>query len=263
MKRLHKYTTIARVSLINAFQYPGAVVGGVVFYVVILFVFFSLWRVIYRQQTVAGLTLPQMMWYLCASELVAYGCRTGVFGQMNEDVKTGAVAYQLGRPYHYVAYQFANALGGMMFGFALYASLGTALALIFVGPLPGFRAAVLPLLLVSFALGVTTNFFLQMGLGLTAFRLEENAAFYWIYSKLILMLGVFMPVDILPLGLQRVVKCLPFSYVAWVPARLFAGFSWELFAQIFPMQVLWTIVAVAFATAMYRFGARGIQANGG
>jgi len=263
MRALRKYGTVLRLSLQNAFVYRSNVIGGFLFYTVFIFVFFNLWRAIYREGQVAGYSLTQMVWYLCMTELIMFGCKSNIYGQMNEEVKSGSIAYQLNKPYHYVVYQFFNAAGGMLFNLIIYGILAIILGMIMVGPIPGFRLANLPFALISALLGMVINFFFLMTLGLTSFRLEENFAFFLIYQKLVFMLGMFIPVEFLPGWLQGITRCLPFPYVTWAPARLIVAFSWEFFREVLPVQILWALVSVLSALGMYRYGVAGIQAHGG
>ncbi|HCS72724.1 MAG TPA: hypothetical protein DIW17_02480 [Clostridiales bacterium] len=263
MKWIEKYSTVLRISLQNTFVYRSNAVGGLLFYSLFIFVFFNLWRAIYQGGEVAGYSLTQMVWYLCMTELIVFGCKSSVFGQMNEDVKSGSIAYQLNRPYHYIIYQFSNALGGMIFNLLIYGTMAIILGLIMVGPIPGFRISALPFGLFSAVLGITINFFFMMVLGLTAFRLEENTAFFLIYQKLVFMLGMFIPLEFLPKWLQSIARCLPFSYVAWAPARLIVAFSWDFFWQVIPMQLLWIFISIILSVSMYSYGVKGIQAHGG
>jgi len=261
--KLGKYLAIAKINLHQAIVYRSNVLGGLLFYALFIFVFFSLWRAIYHGGEVQGYSLRQVVWYLCITELLVFGCRTPVFTQMNEDIKTGALAYQLIRPCHYVAYQFAGAVGRMVFNLVCFGILAVVLGMMMVGPLPDYALTTLPLGILSAVLGLVINFFLLMCLGLTAFRLEENGAFYLVYQKLVFMLGMFIPLEFLPGWLQRIARWLPFPYVAWAPARLLVAFSWPLFWQILPLQVFWAAIAIELSLLLYRQGMRGLQANGG
>lgn len=261
--KLVKYFAIAKINLHHAFVYRSNVIGGLLFYTLFIFVFFSLWRAIYQGGEVQGYSLKQVVWYLCITELLVFGCRTSVFSQMNEDIKTGALAYHLIRPCHYVGYQFAGALGSMLFNLVCFGTLAIFLGMVMVGPLPDYAFATLPFGILSAALGMVINFFLLMCLGLTAFRLEENGAFFLVYQKLVFMLGMFIPLEFLPNWLQRIARWLPFPYVAWAPARLIVAFSWDLFWQVLPMQVAWSMVAIGLSLILFRQGMRGLQANGG
>jgi ABC-2 type transport system permease protein len=263
MKNIKKYLTVLRISLQNAFVYRSNAIGGLVFYSLFIFVFFNLWRAIYQGGEAAGYSLTQMVWYLCMTELIVFGCKNGIYNEMNEDVKSGSIAYQLMRPYHYVFYQFFNALGSMFFNLIIYGVLAVVLGLIMVGPIPNFRLSLLPWGLCSVILGMVINFFMMMTLGLTAFKLEDNLAFFLIYQKLVFMLGMFIPVEFLPKWLQGIAHWLPFSYVAWAPAKLIVAFSWEFFWQVIPIQIFWAILSLMLALGMYSYGVRSLQAHGG
>lgn len=263
MRLMRKYGTVFTLSLQNAFHYRSNVFGGLLFYTLFIFVFFNLWRAIYQGGRVAGYSLTQMVWYLCITELIVFGSRTRIFEQMNEDVKSGSIAYQLNRPYHYVFYQFFHALGGMIFSFLVYGLLAVLLGMIMVGPIDSFNLTTSLFAVLSAVVGLIINFFFLMSLGLTAFRLEENFAFYLIYQKLIFMLGMFIPLEFLPAWLQTLARWLPFSYVAWAPARLMVSFSWALFWEVFPVQLLWAAASVLLALGMYRLNVADVQAHGG
>jgi ABC-2 type transport system permease protein len=263
VNKWRKYLVIARIHVQNAFNYRVRVVSSLLFYTLFIFVFFSLWQAIYREGSVNGYTHGQVVWYLIVTELVVFGCRIPIVGEINEDIKTGAMAYLLNRPMHYIAYQAAAAVGHVAVNLLFTGSLAVVLGFVFVGPVPNFQWAGLPLILLSMLLGIALQFFCLMAVGLTAFRLEDNSAVYLIFQKLVFMLGMFLPVEFLPGWLQGIAKALPFSYVAWAPAKLFVNFSWELFLQVVPMQVLWIAVAAGISVLMYRGGMRNLQTNGG
>lgn len=263
MKRGYKYVRIAGVSLQNSLAYPGNVLSGLGFYALFIYVFFCLWRAIYGGGLSADFSLPQMVWYLCLTEVVAFGTRSTLFGQMNEDIKSGAIAYHMARPYHYVWYQFAYGLGQMALNLVMFGAAALAMGMLTVGPLPTFRLVHLPPMLLSLLLGTCLTFFVQLALGLTAFYWEDNTGAFFVYSKLVFMLGTFLPLEFLPQWLQRVARFLPFSYVAWAPARLVVDFSWPMFWQLVPVQCLWLVLAGFGAFAMFRLGARRVSANGG
>ncbi len=260
---MKKYLRIASASLQSAIAYRGNVWTGFCFYVLFLYVFFNLWRAIYAGGRVEGYSFVQMVWYLCVTELIAFGTRSNIYRQITDDVKNGQVAYQLNRPYKYVSYQFASALGPTLFNFAIYAALAVVVGLVLVGPIPGYELRTLPLAGLSMLLGIGMNFFFMMALGLSAFRIEENFGLFLVYQKLVFMMGTFIPVEFLPGWMQGIAKVLPFSYVSWAPAKLVVAFDWQFFFQAVPVQAAYLAVAIGLAEWAYRMGVRDIQANGG
>lgn len=263
MSKLRKYAVITRISFSNTIVYRASTVSRFFFYTLFIYVFMSLWRAIYQEGSVNGYGYAQIVWYLIMTEFVGFACGTDIFRTMNEEIKSGSIAYQIGRPTHYVLYQFANSMGQFIFNFVSFGILAGALGLMFVGPLPGFRLAGLAPLLLSIALSVLLNYFFLMLIGLSAFVLEDNFALYLIYQKLNFMLGMFLPVEFLPSWLQPVAKNLPFSYVSWAPAKIFVNYSPELCLELIPRQAGWTAAAVALTFFCYRQSARRLQVNGG
>ena len=258
-----KYLTIARISLRNAWAYRAGTAFRLILYALYVFVLFCVWKAVYRGGEIAGFSLTQMVWYVSLTEFIVFGCRTGIFGDLNEDIKSGDIAYQLNRPYHFLAYQAANALGETAVNSCFYLLAAIALGLALAGPLPHFALWQLPPIALSMALGMALNFLSMMALGLTAFYLEENTAFFLIWSKLVFKLGMFLPVEFLPDWLQTVARSLPFSYIAWAPARLAVSFDWAHFAATVPLQALWVVLLAGLSVLLYGKGVKRIHANGG
>ena len=263
MRIIKKYTTIARVSLGNAVMYRAALISRFCFYTLFIYVFMSLWRAIYQEGSVHGYSYVQIVWYLVMTEFITFTSGTDIYNKMNEDVKSGAIAYLIGRPTHYVFYQLSNSLGQIMLNFVSFGILASALGLIFVGPLYTFTIAGLLPLLLSIALGIILNYFFLMLIGLSAFIMEENFSLFLIYQKLCFMLGMFLPVEFLPVWLQPIAKSLPFSYVYWAPARLFVDYSRELAFELIPRQAAWVLALAALTLVCYRLSVRCLQVNGG
>jgi ABC-2 type transport system permease protein len=258
-----KYAVITRVSATNALAYRSNIYARFGFYTLFIYTFMSLWRAIYAESGVHGYSHGQIVWYLIMTEYITFASGRGVFSSMNEDVKSGAIAYQLGRPVHYVFYQFAGALGQMLPNFIGFGMLGAVLGLIFVGPLGTFTFAEILPVAVSLFLGVVINYFFMMLIGLSAFIMEDNFSLYLIYQKLCFLLGLFLPVEFLPGWLQPVALAMPFSYVYWAPAKIFVDFSPGLFFQLAPRQLFWAAAAVGLTMAAYSAAVKRLQVNGG
>ena len=263
MTILRKYFIISKVSFSNAIAYRAAIISRFCFYTLFIYVFMCLWHAIYQEGSVHGYGYEQMVWYLIMTEFIGFACGTHIFSSMNDDVKSGSIAYQLGRPTHYVFYQFANSMGQILLNLISFGVLAFILGIIFVGPLKTFTPAGLPPLILSVALSILLNYFFLMLIGLSAFIMEDNFALYLIYQKINFMLGMFLPVEFLPDWLQPVAKNLPFSYVYWAPAKIFVSYSPELFWELIPRQAMWTAISIVLVLLCYRLSTRRLQVNGG
>lgn len=261
--KLKKYLTTYNISLRNAIYYRSNLVGGIIMYTLFIYVFFCLWQIIYQGDTIAGYTFPQMIWYVCATEVVAMSMGFGSFYQIGQEIKNGSIAYKLGRPYHYIWYQFANSLGSSSIRFIVFTAIAGVVGTIFVGAPPITNFWAILFFIISLLLSFLLKFFMLMSIALTAFFVEENRPFFFIYSKLVLILGTFVPIEFFPNWLQSVLKYMPFSLVAWAPAKMFVGFSWDHALFAIPAQLIWTLIFINVAMATYRKGVRAIHVHGG
>lgn len=266
MKRLNKYCKIAKTSISNNIVYFWDFFGRNVFFMFIMFIYLMLWNAIYLQKgenVLGGLTINDMIWYLVVTELVTLS-RSNIFNQINEDVKGGAIAYQLNKPYSYIAYCFSNSFGETFTKLVTNSIAGIMVGLVFVGPLKDFSIGSLPFIILSLGAGCCLNFFIYMSLALTAFWIEENSAFFWIYSKLVFTLGgMLLPIDMFPEWLQGISRYLPFAYVTYTPARLAVDFSIGRFVQGFSIQMAYIGAFILISVLLYRRGVRNVNVNGG
>lgn len=263
MKRIRKYWLVAATSLQSNLAYSSSFLFGIVFYAFLIFIFTQLWGTIFGNgRTISGYSRDQMIWYCIITEMVMLS-GSGIFQDLNTDIKGGNIAYLLNKPYNYIMYQFSNCMGLSAVKLVLNAMIGILIGLLFIGGLKSFNAVYLPFMVLSILLGIVLNFFLQATIGLTAFWLEENTAFFWVYQKLVLILGTFLPVEFFPKWVQNITLSLPFSYVTYGPAKLFVDFSPEKCLNIILMQSLYLILIVLACFIVYRKGVKVLNVNGG
>jgi ABC-2 type transport system permease protein len=233
-----------------------------VFFVVIVFIFWSLWRVVFAgRAALGGLTIVQTLWYLTFTETVELS-KSRVLFQVQEEVKDGTVSVTLAKPYSYPLFQLARAMGESVVKIVPLLLEGLVLGTLFVGPLPGYLAS-LPFGIVLIVMGLLiTNLWLLL-VGLISFWTEETAPFSWIIQKLVFILGgLFLPINLFPAWLAGVARYLPFAFSAYWPA--YAMVSGERGAFLFGLAgaaayvvVLGVAVALLFSTGRRRIHAQG------
>ena len=265
MKFLRKYGQISKITMSNSLVYFWNFLSKNIFFVFIMFIYLMLWKNIYAQKgsTIAGLSLSAMIWYLVITELVTLS-RTDIHVQVNEDVKSGNIAYLLNKPYNYVLYCFSYFLGEVGIKLLSNGIIGLSIGFIYAGALDNFNVVHLPFIVLSIIIGCCINFFIYITLALTSFWFEENTAFFWIYSKLIFTLGgMLIPLELFPNWLGKISMYLPFAYVTYVPARLAVDFSFENFHKQFSVQLLYLGIFFILSMTLYRKGAKNLNVNGG
>lgn len=265
MKLLRKYGQISKITMSNSLVYFWNFLSKNIFFVFIMFIYLMLWKNIYAQKgsTIAGLSINAMIWYLIVTELITLS-RTDIHLQVNEDVKSGNIAYLLNKPYNYVLYCFSYFVGEVSIKLLTNGIVGLFIGLIYAGTLENFNFAHSPFIFLSLIVGCCIHFFIYITLALTSFWFEDNTAFFWIYSKLIFTLGgMLIPIELFPSWLQRVSKFLPFAYVTYVPARLVVDFSFSNFYKQFSVQLIYLGIFFILSMTLYKKGAKNLNVNGG
>lgn len=170
----------------------------------------------------------------------------------------------LNKPYNYVVYCFSYFIGEIGLKLLTNAVIGLAIGFIYAGGLKNFNIISLPFIILSLLVGCCINFFIYITLALTSFWIEDNTAFFWIYSKLVFTLGgMLMPIELFPKWLQKISHYLPFSYVTYVPARLAVDFSFLNFYKHFSIQLIYMGLFFLSALVLFSRGVKNINVNGG
>ena len=262
---IQKYSWIGLTAARSNLAYLSEVATRTLFLAVILYIFLRLWQVTYGEtgaQQLGGLTLPQMLWYLAMTEALTLSAPR-IAAEVDQDVRTGALAVQLIRPIEYPLARLWTTLGERVVRFGLNTGVGAALALLMVGPI-SFSAGGLLLFALALPLAFTLEFMGQFLIGLAAFWLEDTSGLMLIYSRVTMILGgMLIPLELFPPALQPILRALPFSSIIYGPARMFVHPEAAFLAGLVLRQGL-AIGALALAVALvYRAGLRRIHSNGG
>src|SRR5262249_20775858 len=150
--------------------------------------FSSIWRAVAESGAAAGGGRPpgEMLWYLAVTEWVLMSAPLVQF-QIEEDIHRGDVAYQIARPASWLGARVANGLGALAVRAPLLLVVAFITAWTVAGP-PTRPAG----LVVAAALGVvatTVVTLFHVGIGVAAFWLGDVAPAYWIWQKLLFVLG--------------------------------------------------------------------------
>ncbi len=265
MIAVRKYTWVGLTAARSNAAYLGEMITRFLFLGIILFIFLQLWRVTYTEssaQQLGGFTLAQMLWYVAMTEALTLS-NPLIAEEVDQDVRTGALAIQLIRPLSYPLYRLWMALGERAVRFPMNALVAILIVLTFVGPIP-----FTPLGLLYFALSLPFSFvlhFLGMFLiGLGAFWLEDTSGLRLIYSRVTMILGgMLIPLELFPENLQGLLRLLPFSSMVYGPAHLFVRPDGAFLVDLLVRQGVAIVLFVAVIAVVYRSAIKRINANGG
>ena len=106
----------------------------------------------------------RMLWYLTLTEAIALS-EARVAQLVDEDVRTGALAVQLVKPFSYPLYRLAGNLGERLTRFSANLLVGAVLRILLVG-LPVWDWRFLPLAMIAVVLAFVIDFLSQFSIGL-------------------------------------------------------------------------------------------------
>lgn len=260
-----KYLAVLRVSIASNLAYVMEVFFRSLLLIVLVFILSQLWETTFSARgakLINGFSINDMIWYLCAAEAFVMSLPT-LTRRIDQEVRSGQLAYLLGKPCSYVLYNFAHYLGERLVRLVMNAAVASLLALIAVGP-PHFSLLSIAAWLLAVALALCIDFVCYFSIGLLAFWSEETQSFSLIFNRMTLVLGgVLAPLDVFPEPLRSVARALPFSAILYGPARTLVHFEPGFFAWLLVQQLLTLAVGSLIMLALYQVAIRRLNINGG
>jgi len=226
-----------------------------------------LWTALYREGgTMYGFSFGQMMVYVFIAGAVSKFVNTGVQGQVNQDIHSGALGSYLVKPASYLGFRLANALGGKVFSMVV-------MALLTFGVIAGFSAAgmytadakSLLLFIPVLLFGLLLNFFMFMLISLSSFWITEAGRLFYSAQVVVMVIsgGVF-PVDIFGPAIKKSLVYLPFTYTIGFPVQVAAGNlpTGEMLAGLLA-QLFWIALLAVLSRLVWSAGCKKFSAVGG
>ncbi len=262
---LGKYVAVLRVSIASNLAYMMEVFFRALMLIAIVFILSQLWKTTFANRgakILSGFSVSDMIWYLVAAEVIAMSLPQ-LTRRIDQEVRSGQLAYLLGRPCSYVLYNFAHYLGERLVRLIMNCVVGIVLALLVVG-VPHFSwlgIVVWPLVVF---LALCIDFVVYFAIGLLAFWTEETQSFAFVYSRLTLVLGgVLAPLEIFPQPLRSIAQALPFSTILYGPARTLVHFQLDRFGWLLVQQGVVLAGGGVLLILLYRVAIRRVNINGG
>jgi ABC-2 type transport system permease protein len=262
------------VSLTERLHYRGDFFLGTVLRYLPMITTILLWQAVYAGSSnpdhqIADYTLNQMIAYLLLIHVSrAFSSMPGVAAGIARDIRDGSlkkyiiqpldmIAYLLSyRAAHKVAYITTSALPyGLLFFVAWWYGIFDTFP-----EGPTFVAYLISLLL-AFLVG----FFFETALGMIAFWILEVSSLLWVVGTLnYFVSGQMIPLEVLGPPWTTILKCLPFQYLAYFPARVFLGKvpTDELWLDLL-IEAAWAVGLFLLCRFLYARGLRRYSAFGG
>lgn len=263
---MKKYLYIYKSELMSNLQYAFDILIGFVSYCIMIFIFLNLWKYMYSDpnELINGYNMNQMIWYVIITEILWMGLGgRKLCKKICDDVRSGNIAYNINKPHNYVEYSLFNQLGLVTVRIILVGILGIFLGLIFLRTIPIISVFQVIAVIISCIFATIINILLITSIGLISFFIEDANPFYWLYSKMILIIGTIFPIEFFPEILQPIIKYSPIYVVSYGPAKLFVDYSIESFLGIMLAQIIYVVIGFTICHLIYKKGVRKLNVNGG
>jgi ABC-2 type transport system permease protein len=259
--RMTKYLAFTSVGFRQARAEPGELAGRIVFFALILGVFSAVWRAVADAGASVQRDPHEMLWYIAMTEWVVMSAPL-VFLQMEEDIRRGDVAYQIARPASWLGARFAHGLGALALRAPIMLVIACATAWVYAGPPDNVVGLVGAIAFGLVACVVLT--LIHVAIGVSAFWLGDVAPAYWIWQKLLFVLGgLLLPLQFYPDLFVTIAKLTPFPALLGGPASFATRETLMSPLLLAAALAVWAVLGVVVARAAFGRAVRQLHVNGG
>lgn len=263
---MKKYIYITKTEIVNNLQYIFDTLVSFISFAVIIYIYLNLWKYMYSDNSslINGYSFNQMIWYVLVTEVLwmSLGGRK-LCAAIADDVKDGTVAYKINKPFNYILYNVSKHMGLFIYRFVVYVFLSFILGYVLLGSFLDFNIIHLLLVLISSLLATVISVLIITSIGLLSFFIEDANPIYWVYSKVILVVGTLFPIEFFPKVIQPIITYSPIYVVSYGPAKLFVDFSKDVCLNVFLSQIVYLLITYIICSIIYRRGVKKINVNGG
>ncbi len=260
-----KVAAVLWITLGSRLAYLGEILIRASFVVIFLYAFTQLWEATgasVNLQRSTGFSLAQLIWYVAFTEAIALS-GSQRYDEVDQEVRSGDIAYRLARPMPYPAFHLGSHLGDRLLRFVLSLAVGVAVAWLMVGPISLRPLAVLAALVAALA-SFLVDWIWMFTLALLAFWLEDTSGLQLLYRRAVMLLGgMLVPLEAYPDWLARLTRALPFRLLMYEPARLFVSPSGRGLGTLLLWQGVFGLCGLVPLLLVYRAGLKRVSAQGG
>jgi ABC-2 type transport system permease protein len=262
MHKVHKYLAIYNLSFLHGLRNYKALIGLSIFLMTCLIIFANLWKVAAAKIGADSLNPEQLLWYIAFNEWLLVSIPE-IQEEMEQDLRSGRLAYLLPRPVSYLGSVFTAALGTLTVNLLVLGLVTFLFTWFQTGGLPFHSTALLISIVLGFAAGIVAVIF-QMLVGLSAFWLQEVTPFYWIWEKLLFMFGgLMLPLAVYPYWMQTLASFTPFSAILGYRSALALDFNLYSVLMLSISLIGWGAFGLGCIFYVYRRGLRILNVEGG
>lgn len=258
---IRKYLVLANKGFVRNLQYSASHLINTVASAVFGVVYIYLWKNV-APQGFADYSAAAVVQYICLNQttlwFTQFGIRTHV--HIRDSVRSGNIATELARPMDYFSYRVSSDYGSQVYSL-IFRGLPVGLMLSRAGFYIPKNPATWGWFLLALSLGGYIGILLSYLVGITSFWTTEIRTAHWVITTLAYGLGgASMPVEALPLLVEKMTRLSPFPCVSYYPARIYLELSGP--EVVWPC-VIWSIGLTLLARKVTALARAKLEVQGG
>jgi ABC-2 type transport system permease protein len=272
---VRKYWNICRVSLIERLTYRADFFLATILRFLPMLTTILLWQAVFAgakattgKQQLSGFSFDEMVAYLLLVHISRmFSSMPGLAAGIARDVREGTLKKYLIQPIDMIGYLISYRAAHKM---AYIATSALPYGLLFLLCWPYFASISLTTpqviaYVISLLLGFLIGFFFEASIGMVGFWFLEVTSLLYIVNTLnFFVSGQMFPVDLLPHPWDKVLKALPFQYMAYFPAAILLGkVKGAQLIYGLVVEAAWVLGFIVLSRWLYRLGLRRYSAYGG
>lgn len=263
---LRIYQRLWHVNWAEQWQYRANLLMYLLYWLVSPIVYLAVWTTIATTQgSVNGLTANDFATYYLALLIVDNLTSDITIHLLAYKVQDGTLSGELLKPIHPILTgTLTNNLAFKALTLMVLIPVWLGLCLLVQPDFTGVTLQTLLLGIPAVVMGFGIAFLLGATLTCIAFWTTRVYSLNELYiAVLVLFSGQFVPLDVMPVAIQRAAEFLPFQLLKYFPIQLILGrLPPEAIVRNFALDVVWLLVALALFTWVWRNGVKRFSAVG-
>lgn len=245
-------------------RFLNAFIMRAVFLCFMILVFNEFWSILQgAKNTVIPISPVAFLSYLMIGAILQFSKPEGVHKQIEDDLRTGNLAYHLLRPLNLVLYYFCQIIGVYIIRVPILFCIGTAMIFIATGSFIPIEPIYLPIVIALLFLSACFAALCLVFIGLSTLYLYDSLPLFWLVQKCEYVLGgLFFPIIFYPQWLYKICLLTPFGWGGYGVAHLLYDFSAKEAFNVFIHLAGWNLVIMFALFALFKLIKRKISIYG-
>lgn len=262
MVKFDKYWAVFQLSFIHTMKNYKALIGLSIFLVTCLIIFANLWKIVAAQRGLVSFSPEQLLWYIALNEWILIAV-PDIQDDIEQDLRSGRLAYLLPRPISYLGSIFAEAAGALTINLTVLGLVTFLFTWYQTDSLPFDLNGWVIVIIFGIAASVVSIIF-RILIGLSAFWLHDVEPCYWIWEKLLFMFGgLMLPLSVYPHWMQTLAQLTPFPAILGERSALTFHMSSAQIVGLSASYVIWGSIGCIATWLTYKKALRVLNVEGG